>query len=102
MLIRNIYSQLDDFCSWREVVKLFEQKFESLYPIGFNALAVSSATAGLHLALESYGIKRDDEVIIPTHTFTATAEVIEYMGAKPIFSDIEKDTLCLSTKKLNR
>ena len=81
-------------------VKLFEQKFESLYPIGFNALAVSSATAGLHLALQSYGIKRDDEVIIPTHTFTATAEVIEYMGAKPIFSDIEKDTLCLSTKKI--
>lgn len=53
-----------------------------------QAIAVNSATAGLHLALEAIGIGPGDEVIVPTHTFTATAEVVRYMGADPVFVDV--------------
>ena len=53
-----------------------------------QAIAVNSATAGLHLALEAIGIGPGDEVIVPTHTFTATAEVVRYLGADPVFVDV--------------
>jgi len=55
-------------------------------------VSVSSCTAALHLALRVIGIDRDDEVILPTMTFTATAEVVTYMGARPVLVDIERDT----------
>ena len=58
-----------------------------------HAVAVNSATAGLHLALEALGIGPGDEVIVPTHTFTATAEVVRYLGADVVPVDIDPDTL---------
>lgn len=58
-----------------------------------QAIAVNSATAGLHLALEAIGIGQGDEVIVPTHTFTATAEVVRYLGADPVFVDVLPGTL---------
>jgi dTDP-4-amino-4,6-dideoxygalactose transaminase len=61
-----------------------------------TTLAVTSATAALHLAVDALGIGPEDEVIVPTLTFTATAEVVRYQGAKPVFVDIDPDTLCLS------
>lgn len=61
-----------------------------------QALAVNSATSGLHLALEACGIGALDEVIIPTYTFTATAEVIRYLGAHPIFVDVDAETFNIS------
>ena len=70
-------------------------KFEAMFSdfIGCQyALAVNSATAGLHLALEAIGIGPGDKVITTVHTFTATAEVIRYLGAEPIFVDIESDS----------
>ncbi len=60
---------------------------------GTQPLAVNSATAGLHLALEALGIGPGDEVIVPTLTFTATAEVVRYLGADPVFVDVDPDTL---------
>ncbi len=62
---------------------------------GVDAVSVNSATAGLHLALESLGIGPEDEVITTTHTFTATAEVIRYLGAHPAFVDIDSATVCI-------
>ena len=62
---------------------------------GLHAIAVNSATAALHLGLEALGIGPGDEVIVPTLTFTATAEVVRYLGAKPILVDIDPDTLCI-------
>ena len=56
-------------------------------------MAVNSATAGLHLALEALGVGPGDEVILPTWTFTATAEVVRYLGATPVIVDVEPDTL---------
>lgn len=59
------------------------------------ALALNSCTAGLHLALAVSGIGPGDEVIVPTMTFCATANVIEYVGAKPVFVDVDATTLNL-------
>jgi dTDP-4-amino-4,6-dideoxygalactose transaminase len=58
-----------------------------------HCIAVNSATAGLHLALEGLGIGPGDEVITTTHTFTATAEVVRYLGADVRLVDIDAATL---------
>ena len=61
-----------------------------------HAIAVSSATAGLHLALIAAGVKPGDEVICPSYSFIATANSIVYAGAKPVFVDIDPKTYNLS------
>ena len=72
----------------------FEQDFAAfLGAPGIEAIAVNSATAGLHLALEALGIGPGDEVITTTHTFTATAEVVRYLGADVRLVDIDPATL---------
>lgn len=73
----------------------FEADFAAFFGGGLEAIAVNSATAGLHLGLEALGIGPGDEVITTTHTFTATAEVIRYLGADPVFVDVDADTLCI-------
>jgi dTDP-4-amino-4,6-dideoxygalactose transaminase len=73
----------------------FEQDFATFIGGGVTAVAVNSATAGLHLALEALQIGAGDEVIVPTHTFTATAEVVRYLGADPVFVDIDPRSHCL-------
>lgn len=73
--------------------KQFEQQFASFVGTGVEALAVNSATAGLHLALEAAGIEPGDEVITTPYTFTATAEVIRYLDGHPVFVDVQEDTL---------
>ena len=80
----------------------FEQNFAEFIGGGVEAVAVSSATAGLHLALEAVGIGVDDEVITTPYTFTATAEVIRYLGAHPIFVDINPDTLNIDSKRIEK
>jgi dTDP-4-amino-4,6-dideoxygalactose transaminase len=62
-------------------------------PAGLHCIAVNSATAGLHLALEAVGVGPGDEVITTTHTFTATAEVVRYLGADVKLVDIDPATL---------
>ena len=73
--------------------KRFEKDFAEYLRGSGEALAVDSATAGLHLALEAAGVGPGDEVITTSYTFTATAEVIRYLGADPIFVDVRADTL---------
>jgi perosamine synthetase len=65
-----------------------------------HAVAVNSATAGLHLALEAVGVRAGDEVIIPTYTFTATGEVVTYLGARPVLADVRRDTFNLDAKAI--
>ncbi len=77
--------------------KRFEAAFtEYLADPSLESLAVNSATAGLHLALEALGIGPGDEVITTTHTFTATAEVVRYLGADVVLVDIDPETLCIA------
>lgn len=71
--------------------KQFERDFAAFVGAPF-ALAVNSATSGLHLALEALGIGPGDQVITTPYTFTATAEVIRYLGADPLFIDIDPAT----------
>ena len=67
-----------------------------------HAVAVNSGTAALHASILAAGIKKDDEVLIPSFTFVATANSVACTGAKPIFVDIEKDTYCMSPQDLQR
>ena len=53
-----------------------------------HCVAVSSCTAALHLALDAAGVGEEDEVIVPTMTFAATAEVVDYLGAVPVLVDV--------------
>jgi perosamine synthetase len=70
----------------------FEERFAET--VGSrHAIALNSATAALHLALEAMGVGPDDEVIVPTWTFAASAEVVAYRGARPVLVDIDAATL---------
>ncbi|MGH7793426.1 MAG: DegT/DnrJ/EryC1/StrS family aminotransferase [Candidatus Binatia bacterium] len=80
-------------------VKQFEEDF-ARYTGASHAVAVNSGTAALHLALEAIGIHEGDEVIVPTMTFTATAEVVIYFKAKPVLVDCESDTLNLDAAQI--
>ena len=76
--------------------KQFEADFAAFIGEGVEAIAVNSATAGLHLALEAIGIQPGDEVIVPSYTFTATAEVVRYLGADPVVVDVDPATFNIS------
>lgn len=80
--------------------KQFEADFSAYLGGGLESISVNSATAGLHLALEALGIKEGDEVITTTYTFTATAEVIRYLGAHPVFVDIDPKTFNIDPKNI--
>lgn len=65
-----------------------------------HAAAVSNGTASLHLSLLALGIGKDDEVIVPSFSFIATANVVELIGAKPVFVDIDSDTFNMDASKI--
>lgn len=81
--------------------RIFETRFAE-YLGGGNAIAVNSATAGMHLALEALGVGPGDKVVVPVYTFTATAEVVRYLGADPLFVDVEPDTKNIDCDALER
>lgn len=79
--------------------KQFEESYAQFLGVS-HALAVNSCTGGLHLALEAVGVKAGDKVVTTPYTFTATAEVIRYLGADPLFVDIDRDTFNLDVQQL--
>ena len=70
--------------------KLFEERFAE-YVGAEEALAVSSCTAGLHLAMHVFGVGPGDEVIVPSMTFCSTVNEIVHLGAKPVMVDCRED-----------
>jgi dTDP-4-amino-4,6-dideoxygalactose transaminase len=72
----------------------FEREFAE-YVGAKHAVAVNSATAAMHLALEAIGLRPGDEVIVPAYTFTATAEVVLYFGARPVIVDVEPSAMTI-------
>jgi dTDP-4-amino-4,6-dideoxygalactose transaminase len=80
--------------------KAFEQAFTDYLGGGLESIAVNSATAGLHLALEALGIGPGDEVIAPSLTFTATVEVVRYLGADPVIVDVDPVTLNIDPARI--
>lgn len=79
----------------------FERQF-ARYVGASHAVAVSSCTAALHLALDAVGVENGDEVLVPTTTFTATAEVVTYFGARPVFVDVDPITMNLDPADAER
>jgi dTDP-4-amino-4,6-dideoxygalactose transaminase len=82
-------------------VQLFEEKFGK-YVGGRNACAVSSCTAALHLALLASGVGPGDEVITTTMTFAATANAVTHTGARPVFADVDPDSLNIDPEDILR
>ncbi|MDE0686215.1 MAG: DegT/DnrJ/EryC1/StrS family aminotransferase, partial [Candidatus Poribacteria bacterium] len=82
-------------------VREFERTFAEYLGVK-HAIAVSSCTAALHLSLVVADVGSGDEVITTPYTFTATAEAIRYVGAKPVFVDIHPDTLNIDTSKIEQ
>ena len=72
----------------------FEASFAA-YVGAKHAIALNSCTAALHLALDAVGVQRGDLVLVPTMTFAATAEVVRYFDAIPVFVDCDRDTQCI-------
>lgn len=81
------------------VVEAFEEEFARWIGVR-HAVAVSSGTAALHLLLLAHGLKEGDEVITPAFTFVASANVALYVGARPVFADIELETYCLDPERV--
>lgn len=80
-------------------VRAFEEEFARIHGVD-HAIAVTSATTALHLALVVLGIKEGDEVVIPAFTWVATANVVLMCGAKPVFCDIDAKTFNIDPSKL--
>ena len=77
----------------------FENKFKDFISTS-HCVSMNSATAALHLALKAIGLQRYDEVILPTNTFVATAEVVTYFDAIPVLCDIEQSTHNIDVSKI--
>jgi dTDP-4-amino-4,6-dideoxygalactose transaminase len=82
-------------------VREFEESFAA-YTGARHAVALNSGTSALHLALKVVGVDPGDEVVLPTMTFAATAEVAVYLGARPVFVDCEPDTLNIDPRGVER
>lgn len=83
------------------VTREFESEFAT-YVGAKHAVALNSCTAALHLALEAIGLRRGELVLVPTMTFAATAEVVRYFDAIPVFVDCDPTTLCLDVEAARR
>lgn len=80
-------------------VREFERAFARFVGAG-EAVAVSSGTAALHAAMNVLGVGSGDEVIVPTMTFAATANCVLYQGGRPVFADVDPQTLLVDTRSL--
>ncbi len=84
-----------------DYLKKLESKFKDYIGVNYG-FPSSSCTGALHLALKAKGIGAGDEVIVPETTWIATAAAVSYVGAKPVFADIEADTWVLDVTKLEK
>ena len=82
-------------------LRKFEKAFADYIGVKY-AWTTSSGTGALRSALMALGIGEGDEVIVPEITFVASANVVRYVGATPVFADVQKDTWCLDPEKLER
>ncbi len=79
----------------------FEHLFSNYQKTKFS-LATSSCTGAIHLALMAMGVEAGDEVIVPENTWIATVEPVLYIGAKPVFVDVLRDTWCIDPKEIEK
>lgn len=85
--------------SWSKYLTAFEQQFAEYVGVKY-AMATSSCTGALQIALMALGVGPGDEVIVPDQTWVATANAVRYVGAIPVFADIELDTWNIDSKSI--
>ncbi len=84
-----------------EFIRNFQTAFAEYLGVKY-AMCTSSCTGALHLAFASLGLKPGDEVLVPENTWVASGVAPTYVGAKPVFVDIEPDTWCMSPESLRK
>jgi len=90
---------------WYKNANVYHQRFEKAFAdyVGKKyAIALNSCTSAIHLSLLALGVGSGDEVIVPEITWIATAAPISYVGAKPVFADIDSQTWCLSASSFEK
>lgn len=91
-----------EFLTWRgSFVGEFERGLQTIHQTS-HALACSSGSTALHLALMALGVRPGDEVIVPSLTYIATANAVAYCGAKPVLVDVDPDTWCIDPKAVRK
>ena len=91
--------------AWYDDANLYHARFERAFAdhLGVaHAMALPSCTSALHLALLALGVGPGDEVVVPDLTWIATAAPISYVGATPVFADVDPETWCLSAGSFER
>lgn len=83
------------------ILQKFEKKFSKYIDTNFS-LGVGSATQALHLALRAINVQKQDEIIVPSFTFAATANAVTYCGGKPILVDVTNDTFTIDPAKIRK
>jgi len=84
-----------------DYTKRFETEFAKLCHIK-HAIAVNSGTSAIEIVLRALGLKKGDEVLVPTNTFSATAAVVIMVGARPVFTDISAKSLCIDAENVQK
>ena len=87
--------------NWNNYLNKLEYRFKEYFKVKY-AIPTSSCTGAMHLILKALDIKKGDEVIVPDTTWVATASVVKYVGAKPVFADIDKDTWTICPKSVEK
>lgn len=90
----------NDWLTTGPKTRRFEEQFAELTGMR-HAVALNSATAGIHLALVALGVGPGDEVVLPSLSFVAAAHCVRHCGGTPVFCDVEPDTLCLSVRTVD-
>lgn len=91
-----------DWLTTGPAVDRFERAVADYCGEGLHGVAVNSGTAALHAAMAGIGVEQGDEVIVPPMTFAATANCVVYRGARPVFVDVEPDTLLIDPEKVRK
>lgn len=86
---------------WGDYIKKFEKSFAQYIGTKY-AMTTSSCTGALHLALVALGIGKGDEVIVPDCSWIATSSVVKYVGAEPVFADIDPISWCISIDSIKK
>lgn len=84
-----------------EYTRRFETEYAKLCNVK-RAVAVNSGTSALEIALRSCGLKQGDSVLVPTNTFSATAAVVFSAGGRPVFTDIDAESLCIDSRNVQK
>lgn len=102
--LANIKEVLDEKSWWRvngRKIEEFETKFAKIHGVKY-CLGVSNGTHALEIALQTLGIGRGDEVIVPAFTFISTASAVIYCNAEPVLADVKPDTFCMDPESFQK